>query len=129
MGARSLEDLPEALPHADPTVVPPIVDLTGEQPFAELTEGPSIAVVRIMVAFTIPITGPVPSRRVSQLGRPPAPQRHRAIATTRLIATHHRTTIRHTNVVILFFVFQEIGRVIGKEHLREMLFTKDYSLS
>ena len=129
MGARSREGLPEALRRADPMVVPPIVDLTGELPSAELTGEPSIAAVRIMVALTVPITGLVPLRQASRLGRLPVPRRHRAIATTRLIATHHRTTIRHTNVVILFFVFQEIGRVIGKEHLREMLFTKDYSLS
>jgi hypothetical protein len=29
--------------------------------------------------------------------------------------------------LIPFFAFREIGRVIGEQHLREMLFTKDYS--
>ena len=97
MGARSREGLPEALRRADPMVVPPIVDLTGEQPSAELTGEPSIAVVRIMVALTVPITGLVPLRQASRLGRLPVPRRHRAIATTRLIVPRHRTIIRHTD--------------------------------
>ena len=78
-------------------VVPPIVDLTGEQPSAELTGEPSIAAVRIMVALTVPITGLVPLRRASRLGRLPVPRRHRAIATTRPIVPRHRTIIRHTD--------------------------------
>ena len=96
MGARSREGLPEALRRADPMVVPPIVDLTGEQPSAELTGEPSIAVVRIMVALTVPITGLVPLRQASRLGRLPVPRR-RAIATTRPIVPRHRTIIRHTD--------------------------------
>ena len=97
MGARSREGPPEALRRADPMVVPPIVDLTGEQPSAELTGEPSIAAVRIMVALTVPITGLVPLRRASRLGRLPVPRRHRAIATTRPIVPRHRTIIRHTD--------------------------------
>src|SRR5215467_13397305 len=97
MGARSREGPPEALRRADPMVVPPIVDLTGERPSAELTGEPSIAAVRIMVALTVPITGLVPLRRASRLGRLPVLRRHRAIATTRPIVPRHRTIIRHTD--------------------------------
>src|SRR5215831_17119133 len=61
-------------------VVPHIADLMGEQPSAELTEEPSIAVVRTMVAYTVPITGPVPLRQVSRSGRLPVQRRHRVIA-------------------------------------------------
>src|SRR5215831_13758914 len=78
-------------------VVPHIADLMGEQPSAELTEEPSIAVVRTMLAYTVPITGPVPLRQVSRSGRLPVQRPHRVIATTRHIATRHRTIIRHTD--------------------------------
>ena len=66
MEAPSHEGLQEALRRADPTVALLIAGLTGEQLFAELTAEPSIAVVHIMVAFTVRITGPVPLLRLTR---------------------------------------------------------------
>jgi hypothetical protein len=90
---RTVGQSPEGLPVVwrlvDPMVVPPTAARMAEQPFAEHTEGqPSLR-----AAFTVPTTAPGPSQRVSQLGRRPVPRRLRPIATTRLIATQHRTTI------------------------------------